>query len=126
MKKVGKLLLVSLVILSLVFSLVGCSGQQAGQSNTPTPAPAEKPVLNVASQTTYPPFEFVENNEYVGFDMDLIRAIGAAEGFDVKITSLGFDALIPAVRAGTVDCCISAMTIKESGHRRLILVNLIL
>lgn len=114
MKKVGKLLLVSLVILSLVFSLVGCGGQQTGQSNTPTPAPAEKPVLNVASQTTYPPFEFVENNEYVGFDMDLIRAIGAAEGFEVKITSLGFDALIPAVQAGTVDCCISAMTIKES------------
>lgn len=114
MKKVGKLLLVSLVILSLVFALVGCGQKAAEQPNTPTPAPVTKPVLNVASQTTYPPFEFAENNQYVGFDMDLIRAIGAAEGYDVKINSLGFDALIPAVQAGTVDCCISAMTIKES------------
>ncbi len=99
MKKVGKLLLVSLVILSLVFALAGCSQKAGEQSSTPTPtpAPAAKPVLTVASETTYPPFEFAENNEYVGFDMDLIRAIGAAEGMDVKITTLGFDALIPAV-----------------------------
>ena len=111
MKKVVKLLVVSLLIMGLAFSAVGCTKKAAEE--TKTPAPAAKKVLTVGSETTYAPFEFAENGQYVGFDMDLIRAIGAVEGYDVKINTLGFDALIPAVQAGTVDCCISAMTIKE-------------
>lgn len=104
-----KLLVVGMLVMGLAFSAIGCGNKAENK----TPANGAKPVLNVASETTYPPMEFTENGEYVGFDMDLIRAIGAAEGLDVKITSLGFDALIPAVQAGTVDACISSMTIKE-------------
>lgn len=110
LKKFVKLLVVGMLIMGLAITAIGC-GNKAAENKTP--ASGAKPVLNVASETTYPPMEFTENGEYVGFDMDLIRAIGAAEGFDVKITSLGFDALIPAVQAGTVDACISSMTIKE-------------
>jgi len=110
LKKFVKLLVAGMLIMGLAFSAIGC-GDKAAENKAP--ADGAKPVLNVASETTYPPMEFTENGEYVGFDMDLIRAIGAAEGFDVKITSLGFDALIPAVQAGTVDACISSMTIKE-------------
>ena len=108
MKKIVKLLLVGMLIMGLAFSAVGCT-KKAATDKVATP----KPVLTVGSETTYPPFEFAENGQYVGFDMDLIRAIGAAEGYDVKINYLGFDALIPAVQSGNVDCCISAMTIKE-------------
>lgn len=111
LKRNVKLLVISMLIMGLAFSAIGCSSKKAEENKT---APAAKPVLNVASETTYAPFEFTENGNYVGFDMDLIKAIGAAEGYDVKITSLGFDGLIPAVQAGTVDACISAMTIKES------------
>ena len=107
MKKFSKLLLVSMLLMGLVFSTAGCSKKAADNTK------AAKPVLNVGTEATYAPFEFTQNGEYVGFDMDLIRAIGAAEGYDVKINPLGFDALIPAVQAGTVDCCISSMTIKE-------------
>jgi len=108
-KKVAKLLLIGMLIMGLAFSIVGCT-KKAADNNA---APVVKPVLNVGTEATYAPFEYTENSEYVGFDMDLIRAIGAAEGYDVKINPLGFDALIPAVQAGTVDVCISAMTIKE-------------
>lgn len=106
MKKVGKLLLIGMLIMGLSFSVVGCSQKAAAP-------PVVKPVLTVGSETTYAPFEFTENGEYVGFDMDLIRAIGAIEGYDVKINTLGFDSLIPAVTSDKVDCIISAMTIKE-------------
>lgn len=110
MRKFVKLLVAGMLVLGLAFSAIGC-GDKAAENKTP--AGGAKPVLNVASETTYPPMEFTEGGEYVGFDMDLIKAIGAAEGFDVKITSLGFDALIPAVQVGTADCCISSMTITE-------------
>jgi len=110
MKRIVKLLLMCTLIMGLAFTAIGC-GQEADEpkDNEGT----EKPKLIVGSQTTYAPFEFVdkETNEYVGFDMDLIRAIAEVQGYDVEIQSLGFDALIPALQAGTVDCTISAQSI---------------
>ena len=111
LKKIGKLMLVAMLIMGLAFAAVGCS-KKAETTGAAAPS-APKPVLKVGSETTYAPFEFTENGQYVGFDMDLIRAIGEVEGFDVQINTLGFDSLIPAVNAGNVDCIISAMTIKE-------------
>jgi polar amino acid transport system substrate-binding protein len=115
-KKSVKLLLVGLLILGLVASIAGC-GQKGSDSSKD--AGKEKPVLKVGSETTYAPFEFTQNGEYVGFDMDLIRAIGEVEGYDVKINTLGFDALIPALKADKVDCTISAMTINDERKKAI-------
>lgn len=114
MKKGLKLLLVSMLIMGLALAVVGCA-QKAPTDNAGTqpPAAAPKPVLTVGSETTYPPMEFTKDGQYVGFDMDLIRAIGEAEGFDVKIQTMGFDSLIPGVQAGNVDCIVSSITITE-------------
>ncbi len=68
-------------------------------------------ILRVASETTYPPFEFVQNGQYVGYDMDLIRAIGEIEGYEVSVIPMGFDQLIPALQSNQADCAISAMSI---------------
>ena len=115
MKKVVKLLLVGMLIMGLAFSAVGCTKKAADdKAATDNKAATPKPVLTVGSETTYPPFEFASESggEYVGFDMDLIKAIAAAEGYDVKVSTLGFDALIPALKADKVDCVISAMSIR--------------
>lgn len=117
MKKTVKLLLVGLLILGLVASIAGC-GQKAADKSKDA-AKTQKPLLTVGSETTYAPFEFTENGKYTGFDMDLIRAIGAVEGYDVKISSLGFDALIPALQANKVDCTISAMTIRADRKKAI-------
>ncbi|WP_337952075.1 transporter substrate-binding domain-containing protein, partial [Mitsuokella jalaludinii] len=50
---------------------------------------------------SYPPFgsQNQETKDYEGFDVDIIRAIGEAEGFDVEISNRSFDGLIPALQA---------------------------
>lgn len=113
MKKLFRLLLVAMLIFSLV-AVGGCAKKEpAPQPGAQAPAPAK--VLNVATEATYPPFEMVDKatGEFTGFDMDLIRAIGKAQGYDVKIQSMGFDALIPALQADKVDVTISAQSITE-------------
>ena len=45
--------------------------------------------------------------------MDLIRAIGKVQGYEVEIQSMGFDALIPALQTDKVDVTISAQSITE-------------
>ena len=51
--------------------------------------------LRVASNTTFPPFEFVntKTQEITGFEMDLIRAMGKQAGYEVKITNMAFDGI---------------------------------
>ncbi len=119
MKKHIGILLVIMLMVSLV-GAAGCGGTEttkttdtAKTTDSSKTTDTAKKKLVVASETTYPPFEMVDdkNGQYIGFDMDLIRAIAESQGYEVEIKSLGFDALIPAVQAGTVDCAISAMSI---------------
>lgn len=68
--------------------------------------------LTVATSPDYPPFENLENDEYVGLDMDLIRAVAEKMGLEVEFKTLQFDGIIPAIAAGgQADCGISAFTV---------------
>ncbi|HZK43236.1 MAG TPA: basic amino acid ABC transporter substrate-binding protein [Syntrophomonadaceae bacterium] len=107
MNKLVKLLLASMLIIGLMFSAVGC-----GNSDEPNEADNNKVKKIVAgSETTFPPFEFDENGEKVGFDMDIIKAIGEVQGYEVEIMYQAFDSLIPALQSNHIDCAISAMSI---------------
>ncbi len=64
----------------------------------------------VGTSADYPPFESVdEEGNFVGFDMDLIRAIGEQMGIPVEIKDMGFDVLIAAVQEGKIDATIAAI-----------------
>ena len=67
------------------------------------------------SDTHYPPFGYyeVETKEYVGFDIDLLRAISENQNFSYEIKHEGFDAAMGAVQSGQADAMIAAMTITE-------------
>ncbi len=68
----------------------------------------------VGSDTAYPPFEFVEGGETVGFDVDLVKEIGDRLGYEVEFLTYKFDALITDAQAGSsFDMIASAMTITE-------------
>jgi glutamine transport system substrate-binding protein len=96
---------VLLVILALT-ALTGC-GAQTGTK----PAPAK--VYKVGMDATYAPFGFQdqEKKDYRGFDVDIIKAIAKAEGFQVEVNNLAFDGLIPALQTGNLDIVINDMTI---------------
>lgn len=72
-----------------------------------------KRTLIVGMDATYPPFgsQDSETRQYVGYDVDIIRAIGRAEGFDVEVRNLAFDGLIPALKTGNIDIAINDITI---------------
>ena len=63
------------------------------------------PTLRVGSETTFPPFEFVDvkTKQFVGYEIDLINAVGKKAGYNISVQSMGFDAIIPALMTGTVD-----------------------
>ena len=108
MKKIGFLMMALLAMLALLAA--GCGGSQ----EAPKKAETEK-VLRVGTEPAFAPFEFQKegSDEFTGFDMDLIRAIGTKLGYKVEISSMGFDALIPALNSGNIDVAIAGMSITD-------------
>lgn len=108
LKKIVNIVLVSLGILLLV---TGCGKQEAATNQT----------LKVGTDATYAPFGFQDEKtkEYVGFDIDLIKAVAKQAGFAVEINNLNFDGLIPALQSGNIDIAISDMTINEERAQKV-------
>lgn len=72
---------------------------------------AEK-TYEIGTDVTYPPFEFAnEKNQYVGIDIDIMKAVAKSEGFKVNIKPLGFNAAVQAVQSEQIDGVIAGMTI---------------
>jgi arginine/lysine/histidine/glutamine transport system substrate-binding/permease protein len=71
------------------------------------------PVWQVGTEPTFPPFEMKDDvsGDLIGFDIDLMNAIGEAAGRDIEFVSLPFDGLVPALQSNTIDAAISGMTI---------------
>lgn len=74
--------------------------------------------LTIGSDTAYPPFEFVnEENEIVGFDVDLFDAICEQVNCTATFQTAGFDGIFAALAAGEYDAVASAVTITEERSR---------
>ena len=74
---------------------------------------AQEGVIVVGSDIDFPPFEFIEDGEIQGFDVDLMEEIAARLGLEVEWVDTGFDALISQLAADEFDALIAAMTITE-------------
>lgn len=74
-------------------------------------APAK---LIVGTSADWPPFEWVDaNNNFVGFDMDLMKVIAKIQGYELEILDIGFDSLIPALQSGKVNLLAAGMSLTE-------------
>ena len=118
MKKILSLLIAAV----MVFTLTACSGTTT--SSTPDKSEAASgtqsasesktdsvPVYKALTNATFPPFETIDENtgEIIGFDMDLIAAIGEEQGFQVEFVDMAFESLIPAIETGNGDIIAAGM-----------------
>ena len=107
-KKISVLVVLG-VVMALALALVGCAGGSATKAKT-----LEDGKLKVISSLDFPPFENLEGNEAVGFEIELIQALGDKMGLEVEIENQAFDTLVPAIAAGTTaDVSISGITITD-------------
>ncbi|MBI4787980.1 MAG: basic amino acid ABC transporter substrate-binding protein [Chloroflexi bacterium] len=90
----------------------------------PTAAPTAAPAaalpdlkgraLKVGSDTTYPPFEFVnKTNEVVGFDVDVVNEICKLVNCKATFITTGFDTIFVALSQKQFDMVASGVTITE-------------
>lgn len=132
-----KKLLVMSMIACMAFSMTACGSKEEAPAQAPaeegaeapaeeTPAPAEDGAEDaaapasgdktwiIAMDTVFRPFEFTdENGDFVGIDVDVMKAVAEDQGFNYEIQSLGWDAAVAAVQAGQADGLIAGASITD-------------
>lgn len=66
--------------------------------------------LIVATDPTWPPWEWVSDGKIVGWDVDIAREIANALGVQLEVRDLKWPGPLESARAGLVDLAISAIT----------------
>lgn len=78
------------------------------------PAAAAEQTYKIGTDITFAPFEFQnEQNEYVGIDIDLLKAIAKDQNFKIELKPLGFDSSIQGVQSNQLDAMIAGMSITD-------------
>lgn len=90
-------------------------GENAGKSPYVTPEGTEYPngTLVMATNAEFPPYELLENQEVVGFDVDMMRAVCDKLGYELEIENMAFDSIIASVDSGKADVGVAGMTVTE-------------
>lgn len=108
MKK--KLLVLTIAMLMVAMSVLAGCGKSGGDASAEDPL--ADGVLNVAVDDTYLPMEFRDDqNNLVGFDVDLAKAIGEDLGVKVEFTTVAWDGIFNGLNAKQYDAIISSTSI---------------
>ena len=90
-----------------VASLVLATGLSAGAATKVNaaaaklvPAAYKHMTLQVATDATYPPDEFMQGTKMVGFDIDLMNALAVTLGIKIKENSVTFDNILAGIKSG--------------------------
>jgi polar amino acid transport system substrate-binding protein len=83
-------------------------------ASAPAPAPAPARVYVVGTDAAYAPFESQnEKGEIVGFDIDVVKAVAAKAGIEVKFVNTPWEGIFNTLSQGDRDFLVSAITITE-------------
>lgn len=83
-------------------------------ASAPASAPAPAKVYVVGTDAAYAPFESQnEKGEIVGFDIDVVKAIAAKAGIEVKFVNTPWEGIFNALGQGDRDLVVSAVTITD-------------
>jgi glutamine transport system substrate-binding protein len=122
--------LVFAVVALLALWIAGCSSSDTtttSSSETTTSETGKATIqtikegeLQVGSDIAFPPFENMEGDKAVGFDVDLLREIGKRLDLEVTFTNNKFDGLIPSLNSKKFDVVVSAMTITDDRKKEVL------
>ncbi|MDR1361644.1 MAG: ABC transporter substrate-binding protein [Holosporaceae bacterium] len=94
-----------LVFIALIFVLPGCKDKKVDDT------------LRVGIATDYPPFEYKENGELVGFDVDLARLLAKEMEKEVSFVEMRFRNTFDAIKDNSVDVVISTVTTSQERRK---------
>ncbi|WP_445489950.1 basic amino acid ABC transporter substrate-binding protein [Niallia sp. 03133] len=106
MKKKGTLFA---LLMTFVLILAACGTSKDEGSN----GSDGKKKLRVVTDAAYAPFEYMDKNKIVGFDVEIFEAVAKEAKYDYEIVNAGWDPLFAELQNKTADVGLSAITIND-------------
>ena len=75
--------------------------------------------LKLGTNAAFPPFEYVEGKNIVGFDITMGQRIAKDAGMKLEVVDMAFDSLIPALQSGTIDFIAAGMSVNEERKKNV-------
>ncbi len=79
--------------------------------------------LSVATSPDFPPFEYLENNEPVGIEMDILQYVCDELGVTLDIQQLDFESILPGVQSGKFDLGASGISVTEDRKKNVLFTD---
>lgn len=107
-------LAIGLVLVLVLGVLAGCGGsQEPAAGGEEGNGEGESRVLKVGLNAAFPPFEMRdENDQLIGFDVDLMKELGAIMGYEIEFIDVPWEGIFAGLGT-TYDVVCSGVTIKE-------------
>lgn len=115
-----------ILALALTLSLAACGGNNASPSGSASSAGSDAAssgeagfttavdgVLSMATEATFPPYEYYDGDAIVGIDVEIAQAIADKLGLELQVTDIAFDSIIPGVQSGKYDIGLAGMTVTD-------------
>ena len=115
-----------ILALALTLSLAACGGNNASPSGSASSAGSDAAssgeagfttavdgVLSMATEATFPPYEYYDGDAIVGIDVEIAQAIADKLGLELQVTDIAFDSIIPGVQSGKYDLGLAGMTVTD-------------
>ena len=103
MKRIIALALALMLCLTL-FAACGTAGKEADSG---------KPKLVMATNAQFPPYEYYDNDQIVGIDVEICSAIADRLGMELVISDMEFDSIIESVKSGKADIGMAGLTVTD-------------
>ena len=97
----------------MCLALCACGGSKAPAEEEGAFKTAVSGTLSMATEATFPPYEFYDGDKLVGIDVDVAAAIAEKLGLKFEVVDMAFESIIPGVQTGKYDIGMAGMTVSE-------------
>ena len=105
-------------VATMVLSMAACGGTTDSASDSSakgetTAKTSDSDTLIMATNAAFPPYEYVDGEDYKGIDVEIAQAIADDLGMKLEIDDMDFNSIITAVQTGKADVALAGMTVTE-------------
>lgn len=84
----------------------------------------DRPVLTMATNAQFPPYEFYgDDGQIIGIDVEIAAAVADYLGYDFQVDDMEFDSIIAAVDSGKADFGLAGMTVTDERKQQVAFSN---
>ncbi|MBO5784106.1 MAG: transporter substrate-binding domain-containing protein [Clostridia bacterium] len=107
MKKILAMILAAMMLLTVV----GCGGGASENDG--------KPELVMATNANFPPYEFMEGDQYKGIDIEMAQKLAEKLGMELVIENVEFGTIVGGVETKKFDIGVAGMTVTEERKQQV-------